>query len=95
MTPGERIHERRQKLGLTQEQLGRKARPKVAREAISKIESGKVGVGADVGRRLAHALRLNGETVDDVLREILSPPRLAGSNGSRSWRRIFAFFESG
>lgn len=71
---GERVKFRRMKLGLTQEQLGKKARPRVTREQITKIERGRVGVGESVGRRLARVLVLDGETFEDVYRELVAPP---------------------
>lgn len=60
---GRRIQGRRNKLGVTQETLGSKLKPKVTRASIANIEGGKQ-------RILAHTLLQLAETLDVEIAEL-------------------------
>jgi transcriptional regulator with XRE-family HTH domain len=65
---GRRIQGRRNKIGMTQETLGSKLKPKVTRASIANIEGGKQ-------RILAHTLLQLAETLDVEIAELFSKDR--------------------
>ena len=71
MTPGEKVRERREELGLSIAELARRAG--LAREYLSKIENGHVGVGDKTAAKLAPALELD---AGELLPERLEPANL-------------------
>jgi len=76
MTIGERIRKRRQKLGLSQQELADKAG--VRRPAISELESDKqLGLTVDTAKRLARVLGvgidyLAGTWEDEILAAVVA-----------------------
>lgn len=73
VTPAEIVRARRQAKGWTQEELAAECDPPLRREVVNKIENG-LRFGPNVGRRLAQALTLDGETADDVFGELVAAP---------------------
>jgi transcriptional regulator with XRE-family HTH domain len=66
---GRRIQGRRNKIGMTQETLGSKLRPRVTRASIANIESGKQ-------RILAHTMLQLAETLDVEIAELFPKDKI-------------------
>ena len=60
---GQRIHDKRKELGLTQEELGKKLDPPVKRQAVCKWENGETG---EIKRSYIDSIRKSVVEVDKI-----------------------------